>query len=88
MGYVYTKDENYVLSLYKATQEAGEAETPFNRYDIGERAGINPKAVNAICKLLIQANFIKKREEEEVYLTPHGEKLALQLLNEKKKVGG
>lgn len=78
-----TKDEQFVISLYQAGQEAGDIERPFNRYEIGERAHLHPKAVDAICKLLIQANFIKKSGEEEIYLTEHGEKLALRLLTEK-----
>lgn len=77
-----TKDENYVVWLYRLAQEAGAIETSFDRYEVGKKAGINPKAVNAICKLLIQANFIKKAGEDQVYLTSHGEQLALRLLEE------
>lgn len=78
-----TKDENYVISLYRAAKETGNLETSFNRYEIGEKAGINPKAVNAICKLLVQANFIRKSSEEEIHLTSRGVDLALRLLGEK-----
>jgi len=78
----HTKDERYVIALYRMAQEAGDVEQAFNRYVVGDKAGLQPKGVNAICKLLVQANFIKKRGEEEVYLTPHGEKLALRLLDE------
>jgi Mn-dependent DtxR family transcriptional regulator len=80
-----TKDENYVLWLYRTAQESGDLESSFDRYAIGQKAGINPKAVNAICKLLIQANFIKKAGEEQVMLTKHGEQLAIRLLGEKEK---
>lgn len=78
----HTKDELFVIRLYEAAKDSGDVENGFDKYQIGERAKINPKAVDAISKLLIQANFIKKRGENEVYLTPHGEKLALQLLEE------
>ncbi len=78
-----TKDENYMIWLYRTAQESGDIENSFNRYDIGRKAGLHEKAVDAICKLLIQANFIRKAGEEEVRLTPHGEKLALRLLGEK-----
>jgi Mn-dependent DtxR family transcriptional regulator len=77
-----TKDENYVLWLYRLAQESGDLENSFDRYVIGQKAGINPKAVNAICKLLIQANFIKKAGEEQVKLTKNGEQLAIRLLGE------
>jgi predicted transcriptional regulator len=77
-----TKDEQLVLELYHTALDSGDIEHSFNRYEIGAKAGINPKAVDAICKLLVQANFIKKSGEEEIRLTPHGEKLALRLLDE------
>lgn len=78
----HTKDEHFVIALYEAAKASGEIDTSFDKYAIGEMAKINPKAVDAICKLLIQANFIKKRGELEIYLTSHGEKLALSLLEE------
>lgn len=76
-----TKDEHYVLALYELAKASGNLEQEFDRYDVGTKANINPKAVNAICKLLIQANFIKKRGEQEVFLTGHGEQLALRLID-------
>jgi Mn-dependent DtxR family transcriptional regulator len=81
--YGRTPDEKYIICLFEAVQQAGDIDTLFNRYEIGGLAGINPKGVNAICKLLIQANFIKKRGEEEIVLTPNGQKLAERLLEEK-----
>lgn len=74
-----TKDENYMLSLYEEAEKSGDLETAVNRYQVGQAAHISDKAVDAICKLLIQANFIKKSGEDEVYLTPHGIKLVEQL---------
>lgn len=79
-----TTDERYILSLYEEAKKANDISTEFNKYEIGRRAHINPKGVDAISKLLIQANFIKKGEEpDSVYMTAHGEKLALRLLDEK-----
>lgn len=77
-----TKDENFVLWLYRTAKEAGDIEGSYNRYEVGAKAGLHPKAVDAICKLLVQANFIRKDGEENIYLTPHGEKLALRLVSE------
>lgn len=79
----HTKDELFILRLYEAAVASGDMEESFDKYAIGEKAKINPKAVDAICKLLVQANFIKKRDEESVYLTRRGEDLALTLLSEK-----
>lgn len=77
-----TKDEQYVLWLYRLAKEAGDPEGAISRYLVGEKAGLHAKGVNAICKLLVQANFIRKAGEEEVYLTPHGIALAERLLGE------
>lgn len=77
-----TKDEQFVLWLYQMAKETGDPENPLNRYDVGVKAGLHEKGVNAICKLLVQANFIKKSGEEDVYLTPHGISLAERLLGE------
>lgn len=77
-----TKDEQFVLWLYRMAKESGDVEMPLNRYDVGAKAGLHPKAVNAICRLLVQANFIRKVGEDEVRLTPHGTQLAERLLGE------
>ncbi|MEI8124255.1 MAG: hypothetical protein WCG42_00690 [Parachlamydiaceae bacterium] len=74
-----TKDENFVISLYEEAEKSGNAEAPVDRYHAGERAHLAPKGVDTICKLLIQANFVKKSGEVDVYLTPHGLKLAERL---------
>lgn len=74
-----TKDEIFVLSLGEEAELAGDPEAPVDRYKAGARANLTEKAVNTICKLLIQANFIKKSGESNVYLTPHGLKLIERL---------
>lgn len=82
VGKQRTKDEHYIICLYEEAQKSGHIETPLNRYAVGEIAHLQARAVDAICKLLIQANFIKKSGEEEVYLTKHGESLVQRLLSE------
>lgn len=77
-----TADERYLISLYEESLRMGEIGIVFNRYAIGQRVNIHPKGCDTICRLLIQANFVKKHENEGVYLTPHGEQLALRLLSE------
>lgn len=67
-----TKDEKFMWALYEATQENGDVEAHFDRYEIGNRIGLHPRGVDTICTLLLQANFIKKGEGKDVYLTPHG----------------
>ena len=74
-----TKDENYILCLYEEAEKNGELQGPIDRYRVGVAAKLNPKGVDTICKLLIQANFIKKAGESDIYITPHGIKLVHQL---------
>lgn len=78
-----TKDERFILALYKQAKESGDIEGICNRYEVGTSIGLHSRAIDAICRLLIQANFIRKKKgEEEIYLTPHGIQLAEKLLNE------
>ena len=78
-----TKDENFIVCLYENGLRLGDQETEFNQYEIGAQVGINPKAVDAICKLLIRSNFIKRGEEDHmIYITPHGAGLAVRLIDE------
>ena len=78
-----TADERYVLAAYHAAINTGDAHAILNRYEVGRSAGLQPKGVDSICKLLVQANFIKKEGSEDIYLTKNGEQLALRLLEEK-----
>jgi len=78
-----TSDERFVLSLYETAQASENMDDPHDRYAVGQRVGLSPKAVDAICKLLVQANFIKRADGDTIYLTKHGESLALRLLDEK-----
>lgn len=70
-----TKDERFMLTLYELAEKSGDLSTPINRYDIGTIIGLNDKALNTICKTLLQANFIKKAGDEDVYLTDLGKNL-------------
>lgn len=75
----YTKDEVYIMCLYEEAEKGGDLEAVFDRYFIGTSAHMHPKGVNATCKLLVQANFIKKSGEEGIYLTPNGIRLVERL---------
>lgn len=77
-----TKDETLILCLYEYAKESGDIHNPVSRYEVGNRAKLHPKGVDAICKLLLQANFIKKSGEVDIYLTKNGEELVLRLLAE------
>ncbi len=77
-----TPDERFIICLHEAGSVIGELDRPFDRYEIGKKAGISAKGVEAICKLLLQANFIRRGEINQVYLTKNGEDLALEILRE------
>jgi predicted transcriptional regulator len=77
-----TKDELFILCLYEEAQKTGNPQNPVNRYEVGKRAGLQFRAVDTICKLLLQANFIKKEGEVDIYLTKNGEDLVHRLLAE------
>ncbi|MBA3815125.1 MAG: hypothetical protein H0X29_01110 [Parachlamydiaceae bacterium] len=78
----HTKDESFVISLYEEAAATGNLETPIDRYQAGKRAGISPKGVDTICRLIIQANFVRKVGESEIHFTPHGISLAEKLIAE------
>ncbi len=75
-----TKDELFMLMLYKIASARGDQFAEIDRYEVGKAIGQNDKGVNAIVNLLAQANFIKKGEDTAIYLTPHGISLVKQLL--------
>lgn len=70
-----TKDESFMVRLYEEASKLPDIEDPLDRYYIGTLVGLHPKAVDTICTLLGQANFIKKRGVAEISITPHGIKL-------------
>lgn len=77
-----TKDEQFILRAYEEASKIGDVQATLDRYEIGRLAGLAPKAVDTICNLLAQANFIKKIGKIDFRLTPNGETLALRLLSE------
>lgn len=77
-----TKDEVFILCLYETALTYDEMSVPLDKYEIGKKCGVSPKAVDAICQLLMRSNFIKKSGEIDIYITKNGEALALSLLKE------
>jgi Mn-dependent DtxR family transcriptional regulator len=77
-----TKDEQFIIAAYEAAVKIGEPDSILNRYEIGRLVGISEKAVDAICKQLTRANFIKRDGDAEIHLTNNGKDLAMRLLGE------
>lgn len=74
-----TKDERFVVTAYEAAMKKDDLHAKLDRYKVGASCGLSPKAVDTICNLLAQANFIKKTSDVEMYLTQNGVNLALTL---------
>jgi len=77
-----TTDEKYLITLYELAKKTDDLHTEFSRFEIGDKIGLHPRGANTICKLLLQANFIKKTSEEGIFITEHGAKLVLRLLED------
>ncbi len=71
-----------MVCLYETALEANDVHAQFSRYDIGGKIGLHPKGIDTICVLLLQANFIKKGDEDKILLTKNGEELVHRLLRE------
>jgi len=75
-----TKDEQFLLKLYELALKEGDEKSAIDRFVVGRAIGQNDKGANIIARDLAQANFVKKGDEESVYLTDHGMWLVRNLL--------
>ena len=78
-----TKDELFLVKLHEMASKAGDVQTPIDRYVIAKAIGQNDRGATVIARDLAQANFVKKGEGTEVYLTDHGLRLVASILDEK-----
>ena len=74
-----TKEEKFLLAVYEAALATGDVESEVDRYDVGQKIGLNPKGIDTICNQLAQANFIKKYGKTEVGITENGLRLIQEL---------
>ena len=74
-----TKEERYILTLYERSLESGDLFIEQDRYKVGFSLGFSQKVTNSVCNILLQANFIKKGEDQAVYFTQRGIDLAKTL---------
>jgi len=74
-----TKDELFLVKLHELALVQGDVTHPIDRYVIGRAIGQNDKGINAIVVLLAKANFVKKGEENTIYLTHQGLRLVESL---------
>jgi hypothetical protein len=75
-----TKDESFIVALYQEAHKQTDHTRFYDPYAIGKSIGLQQTAVNTICVLLGQANFIKKNGNKEIAITKHGITLAEDIL--------
>jgi hypothetical protein len=78
-----TKDERFLIKLRELAEKTGDVFSEVNRSVIGKAIGENDHVVNNIIRHLAQANFIKKGEDDMVYITQNGINLVDSLLEQK-----
>ncbi len=77
-----TKEERFILRLQEIALSRGSEEEVVNRYDVGHAMGLTSKSTDAICQVLLRTNFIKKTDDEGIFITKHGLNLIATLKRE------
>lgn len=67
-----SKEERYLVKLYESAKTKGDPEREIDRYEVGHILGEHTRSVDNIVRLLCKNNFLKKGDENLVYLTPAG----------------
>jgi hypothetical protein len=80
-----TKDELFVLKLFELATAKGDATEEIDSYVVGRAIGQNDRGIYNIVKHLAQANFIKKGDENAIFLTPQGLALVEHLQETKRR---
>jgi Mn-dependent DtxR family transcriptional regulator len=75
----YTKEERFLLHLYKKAMEANNIREPFEYAEIAKTLGQSEKGVKTTVQILASTNFIKKIDKTHVSITAHGERLVQEL---------
>ncbi len=76
-----TKDESYLIKLFKMATGLGDPFHEIDRYEIGKALGHGDKSVDGIVRMLAQTNFVRKGEGNAICLTTNGHKLVKELLS-------
>lgn len=76
----YTKEEHFIVFLYKKASLQENIYEFFDSCDLGNALHLSPRLLKNIIQTLTQANFIKKSGKRDISLTPHGKELAEKLL--------
>ena len=93
-----TKDESFIVTLYEMSKSSLnqnidnnswqddenniDTNISIDRYLIGQKIGLQKKAVDTICVTLAQANFIKKSGPVDIKITSNGISLAEEVIDQ------
>lgn len=75
-----TKDERFLVEMYRKMSESGETIDP---YQVGKGLGYNDHLITNILKMLMQANLVKRYDPHSVALTVRGQEVARSMAKSK-----
>lgn len=67
-----TPDERFLIKLYELASAKGDPYSAVKIADVARGIGLKETATKNIVKALAQANFLKKGDNDTVYLTERG----------------
>lgn len=67
-----SKEERFMEKLYELASASGDPEDEVDRYQVGSAIGENPKGTDHTVQRLTKINFIKKSDDNLIYLTQAG----------------
>lgn len=74
----FTDDEKFLMAMAEKTAE-GEGADP---YQMGAMIGMSQRRVQAITVQLIRTNFIRRCDDDKIFITDHGRRLVERLRDE------
>jgi hypothetical protein len=67
-----TPDERFLIKLYQTALASGDPLNPVKYRSVAKATGMKESATKNTIKLLAQANFVEKLDEETLCLTKRG----------------
>lgn len=76
-----TVEEKFMIRIFEAAIAEGDPNAPINAREVGRSLAQGERAITSTIRLMAQANFIKKVDEDTVILTDNGRALVHDLLS-------
>jgi hypothetical protein len=67
-----TRDEAFLALLYTLAKKRGDPSTAIDHYEVGRAMNLSVRMTDSVVRHAAQANFIKKGDDNAIYLTPYG----------------